>query len=213
MGGHPRRLYPCGVARETTIAFVGIDGAGKTTQAERLTSWLSQLGYPVRYRLAANGRRVLGNTARRFGRPDSVALLGPNLAIRAETLLRHANLSAVGNAPMLIADRYDVCQYARTRMVCPELEPWVRRKLRRLPPPDLTLYFEVAPEIAHVRVKTRGIDDEPLDRLQALDNAYRSLPEASEFTYVDANRRADDITETVQDAVRSALPRLFNDQA
>ena len=210
------RLTLDDVARETrlaTIALVGIDGAGKTTQATRLTKWLSQLGHPVRYRLAASGRRVLGNTAKRLGRADSVALLGPRLAIRAETLLRHANLATSGASGVLIADRYDVCQYARTKVVCPDLEPWVRRQMSRLPAPDLTLYFEVAPEVAHVRVKTRGIDDEPVDHLQALDDAYRSLPEAREFTFVDANRQIDMVTESVRDAVRSAVPQLFGEKA
>ncbi|MGH8878692.1 MAG: dTMP kinase [Stackebrandtia sp.] len=196
--------------RQATIALVGIDGAGKTTQAMRLTRWLAHLGHPVRYRLAANGRRMLGNTARKVGRPDSVALLGPRLAIRAETLLRHANLATVGHTRVLIADRYDVCQYARTRVVCPELEPWVRKRLSRLPRPDLTIYLDVAPETAHVRVKSRGIDDEPVDVLGSLDCAYRSLPEFRDFTTVDANRDADSIAESIRDEVRSALPHLLD---
>jgi dTMP kinase len=199
--------------RSATIALVGIDGAGKTTQATRLAEWLEELGHPVRYRLAANGRRILGNTARRLGKTDSVDLLGPRLAIRAETWLRQANLAAVAHAPLLIADRYDVCQFARTRMICPELEPWVRHQLRHLPAPDLTMYFEVAPEIAHLRVKARGIDDEPVDRLVALDNAYRTLPEAAGFTFVDSNRPSDEIAATVRHQVRLALPQLFDEQA
>ncbi|HZE41511.1 MAG TPA: hypothetical protein VE172_22145 [Stackebrandtia sp.] len=188
---------------------MGIDGAGKTTQAARLTDWLADLGHPVRYRLAANGRRVMGNTARRLGRADSVALLGPRLTIRAETWLRHANLAAVGNGDILVADRYDVCQYARTRMVCPDLEPWVRRRLGRLQRPDITMYFAVPPEVAQHRVQTRGIDDEPLDRLRALDRAYRSLPEAAGFTYVDASARVDAVSDIVREAVRDAVPHLF----
>ncbi|MGH8791655.1 MAG: dTMP kinase [Stackebrandtia sp.] len=197
--------------RRATIAFVGIDGAGKTTQAKRLTLWLSQQGHQVQYRLAANGRRVLGNAARRVGRADSVALLGPRLAIRTETVLRHANLSAARRGRVLVADRYDVCQFARTRMVCPEMEPWVRRRMGSLPEADLLLYLTVPPETAHARVKSRGIDFEPLERLVALDDAYRSLPESDNFTYVDASAEPDAVTDVVRDKVCTALPQLFAD--
>ncbi|ADD42039.1 dTMP kinase [Stackebrandtia nassauensis] len=196
--------------RQATIALVGIDGAGKTTQARWLKRWLTQLGHPVRYRMVASGRRVLGNTARRLGRPDSVALLGPGMAIRAETLLRYWNLTVGNGGGILIADRYAVCQYARTRVVYPRLEPWARRLLGRVPPPDLTLYLDVAPETAHLRVKTRGIDEEPVDSLAAMDSAYRSLPEFASFAIVDANRDPEEIAETIRDEVRTALPRLLD---
>lgn len=212
-GVTPARILEA-VARETrqaTIALVGIDGAGKTTQARQLRGWLDRLGHPVQYRMVASGRRVLGDVARKLGRPDSVGLLGPRLSIRAETLLRYANLVTIRGRGVLIADRYAVCQYARARLVCPELEPWARRVLHRIPPPKLTLYLDVAPETAHLRVKTRGIDDEPVDRLTAMDNAYRSLPEFDGFTIVDANRDQDVLAATIREAVRTALPRLPDD--
>ncbi|WP_158645713.1 dTMP kinase [Stackebrandtia albiflava] len=200
-------------SRRATIALIGIDGAGKTTQATRLAEWLTTLGHPVRYRLAASGRRVLGNAARHLGRRDSVALLGPRMALRAETWLRHANLVAARNAPILVADRYDVCQYARTRMLYPAMEPWVRRRLSPHPDPDVTLFLEIPPEVAHLRVKERGIDHETVDELIALDAAYRSLPEAGEYVFVDANREPDTVSGDIRAEVRSALPGLFPGRA
>ena len=198
---------------QATIAFVGIDGAGKTTQASLLTQQLQQLGRPVTYRLAASGRRAFSRAARRLGYSDAVSLLGPSLAIRAETLLRYANLRIAQRSPLLISDRYNVCQYARARIVCPRIEPWVRQRMRRLNRPALTLFFEIDPTIAHKRVIARGIDNEKLDDLQALDDAYRSLPEADDFVYVDAAAPIDDVFETIQHEVRHRLPSFYNDEA
>ncbi|CAM3212034.1 dTMP kinase [Stackebrandtia soli] len=198
--------------RQATIAFVGIDGAGKTTQATRLAAWLADADIKSTYRLAATGRRVLSNTARRLGKPDSIALFGPRLALRAETMLRHANLSVIRQPTVLIADRYHICQYARTRMLCPDLEPWVRHRMRRLPRPDITLFFELPPQLAHERVTARGIDHESVDALTALDAAYRSLPEAANYTHIDAAGDADTVAEAVRTRIRSGLPELFDDR-
>lgn len=193
--------------------MIGIDGAGKTTQAKRLTHWLRNLGQPAAYRMVAGGRRVLGNAAQYAGRTDSVALLGPSMALRTETWVRHLNLSLSHRAVVLVADRYVLCQYARARMLAPGMEPWVRRKLANHPRPDLTIYLTLPPEVAASRVKRRGIDFEPVHSLVRLDTAYRSLPEADNFRFLDANRTPDLVTGDIRKVVRSALPELFTDKA
>lgn len=198
---------------QATIAFVGIDGAGKTTQASLLTRQLKQLGRPVTYRLAASGRRAFSRGARRLGHADTISLFGPRFAIRTETWLRYANLRIAQRSYLLISDRYDVCQYARTRIICPEIEPWVRRRMEGLRKPTLTLFFDLDPTIAHKRVIQRGIDKESLDDLKALDAAYRSLPEAREFVHVDAAAPIDDVFETIQHEVRRRLPGFYDGEA
>lgn len=175
------------------IALVGIDGAGKTTQAHRLTARLAERGIPAYYHLAANGRRVLSNMAKRLGAGDSVELLGANLALRAETAMRRLNLAWSLRADLLVADRYSYCQYARTRMLCPEIEPWVRKAMRGVPRPAITFFLDMPPELASARVTSRGIDEEPVDGLRALDRAYRSLPEFESFIHVDATGTAGDV--------------------
>ncbi|MEV0645754.1 thymidylate kinase [Phytomonospora sp. NPDC050363] len=187
------------------IALVGIDGAGKTTQARRLTSRLVERGIPADYHLAASGRRVLSNVAKRLGRGDSIALLGPRTAMRAETAMRRLNLSWSLRADLLVADRYSYCQFARTRMLCPEVEPWVRKAMRGVPRPALTLFLDLPPELASERVAVRGIDEEPVDRLRALDRAYRELPEAAAFTYIDATGTTDEVSVRIDEWVDKLL--------
>lgn len=183
--------------RGAVIALVGIDGAGKTTQARRLTERLAARGIPADYHLAASGRRVLSNVAKRLGRGDSIALLGPRTAMRAEAAMRRINLSWSLRSDLLIADRYSYCQFARTRMVCPEVEPWVRKAMTGIPRPALTLFLEMPPELASHRVTVRGIDDEPVERLTALRRAYAELPEAADFTYIDAIGTPDEVSSRI----------------
>jgi hypothetical protein len=49
------------------IALVGIDGSGKTTQAQRLAAWLTESGTPALYALNAGGRRWLNSSSASAG--------------------------------------------------------------------------------------------------------------------------------------------------
>lgn len=200
-------------SRRTTIAIIGVDGAGKTTQAKRLTTWLRDHGHPATYRLAAGGRRIIGNAAQYLGRNDSVALLGPKMALRTETWIRHINLTLAHRAVVLVADRYNLCQFARAKLLAPRLEPWVRQRLGNHPRPDLIIYLSVPADVAAARVESRGIDIEPADDLARLDDAYRSLPEAEGFRFLNADKDPDLVTADIRKEVRSALPGLFGGKA
>ena len=46
-----------------TVALVGIDGSGKTTQARLLAAALAEAGWPASYRRNAGGRHWFGRVA------------------------------------------------------------------------------------------------------------------------------------------------------
>src|SRR4029453_12000361 len=71
-----------------TVALVGIDGSGKTTQAHRLADLLPARGPPASYRQNAGGRRWFGRLAGALGRRDAEDLLGRRLMLVVESLLR-----------------------------------------------------------------------------------------------------------------------------
>jgi dTMP kinase len=48
-------------------------------------------------------------------------------------------------------------------------------------------YLDVSPERAHERIVARGTDEESLADLQSLRDAYRSLPEYTDFVKIDAD--------------------------
>jgi dTMP kinase len=201
-----------------SVAIVGIDGSGKTTQAHRLADALAAAGRPAVYLRNAGGRRRLGAIAVRLGRRDADHLLGRRAMVVVEVVLRWLALlrtvlrrSVTGEVAVM--DRYAVCQYAglRARGASAVSERWVRWMYRPFPRPDLTILLTVEPATAYDRIEARGYDHEEMSYLAASTAAYRSLPEAADFLVVDGDRPADDIAaELMTYATRHRVPKATN---
>ncbi|UWZ35176.1 thymidylate kinase [Dactylosporangium roseum] len=173
-----------------TVALIGIDGAGKSTQARWLADWLAVTGTPARYHRNAAGRVFFGRVAQRLGRHDAEDLLGVRLFLVVETLLRwlviaRALLISRLTGTVAVMDRYAYCQYTSIT-VRGGRQRWARVLFSVFPRPDLVCFLAVPPQVAQARVDARGKDHEELDYLAACDAAYRALPEATRFTVIDA---------------------------
>lgn len=192
------------------IAVIGIDGAGKTSQAHDLAGWLRAWDWHVRYvpnQTLLPVRRALDRIAVEDGLRDHTELLDADtmrlLAAGARLAQLHDALS--DPAPVTIVDRYTYCQYAAARVLGAGNEDRLRRLNRELPTPDLVLYLDIEPEEARRRIKLRGVDDESLEFLEGFRDAYRSLPEYDGFTHVDAGGGFDDVQGRLRETVRAAL--------
>jgi len=191
-----------------TIALVGIDGSGKTTQAHRLAEALAAEGLPAAYRRNAGGRRWFGRLAVRLGRGDDAEdLLGHRLMLLVESVLRwlailRTLLRRAITGEVAVMDRYAVCQYAslRTRRGS---EGFARFAYRLFPPPDVTFLLVTDPQVAHDRIEARGYDHETVAYLAASTAAYRSLPEYPTFVVIDANGTPDEVAAEI----RARLPQ------
>jgi len=193
-----------------TIALVGIDGSGKTTQAHRLAEALAAEGLSAAYRRNAGGRRWFGRLAAKLGRGDDAEdLLGRRAMLVVESLLRwlailRTLLRRALTGEITVMDRYAVCQYAslRARAAHPAAERRARRAYRLFPRPDVTFLLAVDPLVAHDRIEARGYDHETTEYLSAAAAAYRSLPEYRDFVVIDANAAPD----RVAAEIRARLP-------
>jgi dTMP kinase len=196
-----------------TIALVGVDGSGKTTQAHRLADALVAEGLRAAYRRNAGGRRWFGRVANRLGREDAEALLGRRLMLFVESLLRwlailRTLLRRALTGEIAVMDRYAVCQYAslRARHAAPAAERRARLAYRPFPRPDVTFLLAVDPQVAHDRIETRGYDHESTGYLAASAAAYRSLPEYGDFVVIDANGTPDQVAAAIRAALPAAAP-------
>jgi len=184
--------------RLKTVALVGIDGSGKTTQAHRLAEELAAEGLPAAYRRNAGGRRWFGRLATAVGRRDGDDLLGPRLMLVVESLLRwlailRTLLRRAVTGEVTVMDRYAVCQFASLRARSAS-ERWARLAYRPFPRPDVTFLLAVDPAVAHDRIEARGYDHEEMSYLRAATAAYRSLPEHEHFVVIDANGTPDEVS-------------------
>jgi dTMP kinase len=186
--------------RVRTVALVGIDGSGKTTQAHRLAERLAAAGLPARYRRNAGGRRWFGRLAGVLGRRDAEDLLGRRAMLFVESVLRwlailRTLLRRAVTGEIAIMDRYAVCQYAslRARHAGPAAERRARRAYRLFRPPDVTFLLAVDPAVAYDRIESRGYDHEELSYLREAAGAYELLPEYRTFVVIDANGTPDEV--------------------
>jgi thymidylate kinase len=208
-----RRDGRVGEGRLRSVALIGIDGSGKTTQAHWLAGALTAAGLPANYWQNAGGRRWFSRLARRLGRRDAQRLLGRNGMLLAELVLRWLAIaralvrSALGRR-VAIMDRYAVCQYASIRAHGGGrwLERFARLAYRVFPPPDVTFLLSVEPSEAYRRIETRGTDHESLSYLAAGAAAYRSLPECRGFVIVDANGTPEQVARTIHACLLPWLP-------
>ncbi|MEV6345112.1 AAA family ATPase [Actinoplanes sp. NPDC051851] len=200
-------------ANVRTIALVGIDGSGKTTQARRLAADLAAAGLPAVYRQNAGGRRWFGRLAERFGRRDAEDLIGRRAMLFAESLLRwlaiaRTLLRRAARREIAVMDRYAVCQFAslRARGARPAAERFARLAYRLLPRPDVTFLLTTDPAAAQVRIDRRGYDHETMEYLTSVTAAYRGLPEYPGFVVIDGNGSPDEVAAAIR-AQLAALTR------
>jgi dTMP kinase len=199
-----------------TVALVGIDGSGKTTQAHRLADDLAASGLPAVYRRNAGGRHWFGRVATALGRADAEDLLGRRLMLVVESVLRwlailRTVLRRTVTRELTVLDRYAVCQYASLRAHGAKRSAERRARLayRLFPRPDVTILLTVDPALAYDRIEARGYDHEEMAYLHAADRAYRSLPEYGRFVVIDANGTPEDVAAAVRAQVdaRLGVPR------
>ncbi|WP_097319763.1 dTMP kinase [Paractinoplanes atraurantiacus] len=194
-----------------TIALIGIDGSGKTTQAHRLADELAAAGLPAVYRRNAGGRHWVGKLAVRLGRRDAEDLIGRRAMLFAESVLRwlamlRTLLWRLLTGGVVVMDRYAYCQYAslRARGAHPAAERRARLAYRLFPRPDVTFLLAVDPAVAQQRIDARGYDHESMTYLNAADAAYRSLPEFASFVVIDANGTPDEVSAALHAALASS---------
>jgi dTMP kinase len=183
------------------ITFEGIDGAGKSTQIEVVANALRGRGLPLVITREPGGTQ-LGESLRAL-------ILNQPMVPAAETLLLFAARAehlervirpALGAGTWVLCDRFTDATYAYQaggRGISPEriaaLEHWVHPDLQ----PDLTLLFDVPPDVAarrlaHARSADR-FEVEQVDSFAAVRRAYlaRAAQEPQRFIVIDGNQPAD----------------------
>jgi dTMP kinase len=180
------------------ITFEGIDGAGKSTQIDAVAAALRSRGLPIVLTREPGGT-ALGEALRDLILNQSMTADTETLllfAARAEHLARVIR-PALAVGQWVLCDRFTDASYAYQaggRGVAEEriaaLERWVHSDLQ----PDLTLLFDVPPEVAAARLsRARAADRfeaEEVGFFHAVRSAYlaRAKHDPARFYVVDGTR-------------------------
>lgn len=203
------------------VSFEGGEGSGKSTQITRLEARLRSLGLepfvtrePGGTPLAEAIRGVLLDPAHRPG-PVSEALL--MLAARAD-LVRTALRPALEAGRVVICDRYGdstlAYQGGGRGLEAAQLTEWNRAATGGLQP-DLTLLFDVTPELGLAR-RSRAVGT--ANRIDLESEAFHTrvrdrylqmaAAEPDRFVVLDASQSPDTLEAQVWGAVSLHLPTL-----
>lgn len=193
------------------ITLEGGDGSGKTTQADRLESWLRGTGRTV-VRTREPGGSEVGQLIR-----DIVLHHRGDIAPRAEALLYAADRAhhiatvvrpALQRGDVVIQDRYldsSVAYQGAGRVLdaaeVRALSMWAAEGAL----PDVTVLLDLDPRAARARLDSA---DKPFDRLEAekddfhqrVRDAFLALAaaDADRFLVVDASEHADDVAARIR---------------
>ena len=194
------------------ITFEGIDGAGKSSQIAAAVALIQSRGIPV-VQTREPGGTPLGEKLRAL-------LLHEAMHLETEALLmfaaRREHLAAriepaLSSGAWVVSDRFTDATYAyqvggrgldEKRFAA--LEKWVHPHLQ----PDLTLIFDLDPQVAATRLAGTGNAPDRFEREQAdfferVRNAYlrRAAGDPARVKVIDAGQRPEEIRKELEQII------------
>lgn len=193
------------------LAFEGIDGAGKTTQARRLEATLQEAGYPVLYTREPTagpiGQRLRGLIAAGRG------TLSPEEELDLFVRDREEHVAAVirpalARHQVVLLDRYyfSTMAYQGALGLAPE---GIRRRNEAFAPrPHLTFVLDLPPAAGLARIRrTRAVAPDTFEREGYLERVRALFVGLSgpDILHLDATQPADALAARIQEAAYALL--------
>jgi dTMP kinase len=182
------------------ISFEGIDGAGKSTHIDGLAAAFKAQGRQVTLTREPGGT-PLAEKLREMVLHDAMDSLTEALLIFAARRdhLHNVIEPALARGDVVLCDRFTDATFAYQGSgrgfdlgVLQQLEQWVQASPSGLRQPDVTVWFELDPAIAAVRLAGARVPDrfeaQPVEFFQKVSNGYaaRAQADAQRFVRLDA---------------------------
>ena len=205
------------------IAFEGIDGSGKTTQASRLASWLTAQGNSV-HLTAEPTKRPVGKMIREIfsgkAPADERIIAGLFVADRLDHILnaKEGMLNLIKSGTTVVTDRYYLSSYAY-HGVHTDMN-WVidaNAMAAKLLRPSLNIFIDITPEEAMERIKANRSSTElyeTLDNLKAVREKYLEAIERvkneEKIIVLDGNMNKEELEQKIRETVSSFQFSVFS---
>lgn len=197
------------------VAFEGVDGAGKTTQASLLQERLQALGYEAILTKEPTdseyGRRI--RQIAREGREGITAEEELDLFLKDRELdVRDTLVPVLSRGGIVLMDRYYFSNIAYQGAL--GLDPVMIQRVNeeRFPTPDLTLLFAIDPEVSTRRISEgreggTNLGYEKLDFLKEVEAQYMRI-QSPGLMPLDATRSIPEVSAAIWEAIAPLLERL-----
>jgi dTMP kinase len=147
--------------RGVFITFEGVEGSGKTTQMRRLGPWLARRGHRVECTAEPDGTALGARIRRLFDlSPDPVAEVFLFMAARRQHVAEKIG-PWLRRGRVVLCDRYTdatVAYQGYGRGVDRDLIRELNVRATGGTLPDLTLLFDIAPQVGLSRIRERALD-------------------------------------------------------
>ena len=203
------------------IAFEGIDGSGKSTQARLLADYWRALNYPVHLTFEPSNQRI-GALVRAIiqgqHKTDPRTLAALFAADRLDHLLDEevGMLKHLREGTHVITDRYYFSSYAYHSLDV-DMD-WVialNRQSAAIRRPDLTIFIDVDPQVSMQRIRTgrEALDlfetEEQLRKVQDLyGEAFQRMAGSENVVRIDGNHSAEVVAESVRRTIEPLVSQL-----
>ncbi|AOL17279.1 dTMP kinase [Sulfolobus sp. A20] len=200
--------------RGMLIAFEGIDGSGKSSQASLLRDWLSKKKYT--YLTEWNSSEWIHDIIKEAKKKNLLTPLTFSLIHATDFADRYEKyiLPMLSCGFIVIADRYIYTAYARDTVRGVNME-WVKKLYSFAIKPDIIFYIRVPPEIALKRLKNArrqikpaeaGADVFPnltpeegfLKYQSAITEVYDRIAEENGFTIIEGVRNPREVQKEIR---------------
>ena len=191
------------------IAMCGLDGAGKTTQIERLTGWFE------RQRLSLHNTRQPTDQYRNDPRVRAYLDHGQVKDMRVIAMLSAADRithmheleQLLASGTHILSDRYIYSSYAYFLVRGMDIDA-IQALYGELRKPDLTVFLDIPPEVTLKRVEARDgqlkYEERDPGIFTSVREAFKAvLPE--DALILDGQRRPEDIHADIVSALKSLL--------
>lgn len=193
------------------LAFEGIDGAGKTTQARRLEATLREAGYPVLYTreptTGPTGQRLRGLIAAGRGGvspEEEVGLFVRDRQEHVEAVIR----PALARHQVVLLDRYYFSTMAYQGALGLDPEMIRRRNEAFAPRPRLTFVLDLPPAAGLGRIRrTRAAAPDTFEREEYLERVRALFAGLSgpDILHLDATQPADVLAAQIRELAYALL--------
>ncbi len=199
------------------ISFEGIDGAGKSTHIAGLADALSSKGHKVVLTREPGGT-ALAEKLRDLILNDAMDALTESLLVFAA---RHDHVQqvicpALARGDIVLCDRFTDATFAYQGagrgfdlQILTQLELWVQSHAQQLVQPDLTYWFDLAPDLAAQRLVSARLPDkfesQPVAFFEAVRSGYaaRAASSPNRFVRIEANQSKDAVFADVLAAAKT----------